>query len=97
MEESDFFKIKDGDDDDEFEVVCSSSNYKVIYQPGHVIYSKSFEFSELEIVRNNTNLNVLSHLIRKISRLTDNDDYYVYNYVITIIIDNDYINIYLLY
>ena len=41
---------------------------------GHVIYSNIFEFSELEIVSNNTNLNVLSHLIRKISRLTDNDN-----------------------
>ena len=46
-------------------------NFKVIRQ-GHVIPFNIFEFCDLDLVENDTNLIVLSHLHQKISRLTNN-------------------------
>ena len=48
-----------------------TSNFKVICQ-GHVIYFNIFEFYDLDLVENDTNLIALSHLHQKISRLTNN-------------------------
>ena len=48
-----------------------TSNFKVIRQ-GHVIYFNIFEFYDLDLVENDTNLIALSHLHQKISRLTNN-------------------------
>ena len=44
-------------------------NFKIIRQ-GHVIPFNIFEFCNLDLVENDTNLIVLSHLHQKISRLT---------------------------
>ena len=46
-------------------------NFKIIRQ-GHVIPFNIFEFCDLNLVENDTNLIVLSHLHQKISRLTNN-------------------------
>ena len=46
-------------------------NFKVIRQ-GHVIPFNIFEFCNLDLVENDTNLIVLSHLHQKIFRLTNN-------------------------
>ena len=46
-------------------------NFKVIRQD-HVIPFNIFEFCDLDLVENDTNLIVLSHLHQKISRLTNN-------------------------
>ena len=47
------------------------SNFKVIRQ-GYVIYFNIFEFYDLDLVENGTNLIALSYLHQKISRLTNN-------------------------
>ena len=47
-----------------------TSNFKVIRR-GHVIHFTIFEFYNLIYVENDTNLIALSHLHRKISRLTN--------------------------
>ena len=47
-----------------------TSNFKVIRQ-GHMIRFNIFEFYDLDLVENDTNLIALSHLHQKISRLTN--------------------------